>query len=190
MFSCALVYTIIITLAHRASPAPAPQFMPAISQSPCEPDEPDESISIHSSTLPPILPTPEFIDAYHPTPQRTWKSAYDHPNLQPPADDDSEWSTFTQRKPRPRKAPKNLITSSAKFHLPIQSRGISSITRPHEERMEKRPRITLYRPPPRTAIVDTAGLEGRYTCVRDTMRKVSTLMCARRLDPGVCGGLS
>jgi hypothetical protein len=72
-----------------------------------------------------------------------------------------------------RKALKDMITSSAKFHLPIRSRGMSSMTEPHEERMEKRPRITLYRPPPRTATVDTADLEGRYACVRDTMRKVS-----------------
>lgn len=46
----------------------------------------------------------------------------------------------------------------------------------HEERSGKRPRITLYRPPPRTATVNLDGLEGRYTLVRNTMRKVRTLV--------------
>jgi hypothetical protein len=157
----------IITLARRASPAP--RFIPTTSQSQCEPDKPDGP----SQTIPSILPTPELVDACRPAPQRTWESAYNHSSLQFSADVDSEWSTFIQRTPRPRKALKDMITSSAKFHLPIRSRGMSSMTEPHEERMEKRPRITLYRPPPRTATVDTADLEGRYACVRDTMRKVS-----------------
>jgi hypothetical protein len=46
----------------------------------------------------------------------------------------------------------------------------------HEERTGKRPRITLYRPPPRTVTVDLDSLEGRYALVRGTMRKVRTLV--------------
>jgi hypothetical protein len=42
----------------------------------------------------------------------------------------------------------------------------------HEERTGKRPRITLYRPPPHTVAVDLAGIEGRYRLVRGTLRKV------------------
>lgn len=40
----------------------------------------------------------------------------------------------------------------------------------------KRPRVTLYRPPPRPVTVDLESLEGRYALVRGTMRKVRTLV--------------
>jgi hypothetical protein len=107
-------------------------------------------------------------------PLSTRESAYNHPALQPP-EDDSEWSTLPQRKPRHREQPKNLITTSAKFLLPIHFRGPSPATEPDEkERIGKRPRITLYRPPSRTVNVDLAGLESRYALVRSAMRKVRT----------------
>jgi hypothetical protein len=122
------------------------------------------------------LPTPELIDASRPAPSYTRKSAYDHPTLQPPVDDDSEWSTLPQRKPRSRVLSSNLITTSAKFRLPIHSRDLSPTTENHEERTGKRPRITLYRPPPRTVTVDFDSLEGRYALVRGTMHKVRTLV--------------
>jgi hypothetical protein len=143
-----------------------------VSQTRYQPDEPSasESVSVHS--LPPSLPTPELVDPFRPASPRTRESAYNHPALQPSAEDDSEWSTLPQRKPRPRKAPKNSITSSAKFRLPIRSDFHSPTTVSHEERTEKRPRITLYRPPPRTVAIDLAGLESRYSCVRDAIRKV------------------
>ncbi|KAH9984503.1 hypothetical protein BJV77DRAFT_1090252 [Russula vinacea] len=105
----------------------------------------------------------------HPAPPRTRKSVYDHPALQPSADD--EWSTFPQRKPRPRDLSNNLITTSAKFRLPTRSVVRSPTTENHEERSGKRPRITLYRPPSRSVAVDLASLENRYALVRGTMRK-------------------
>jgi hypothetical protein len=69
-----------------------------------------------------------------------------------------------------------MITTSAKFRLPIRSRDLSPTTENYEERTRKRPRITLYRPPPRTVSVDLDSLEGRYALVRSTMRKVRTLV--------------
>jgi hypothetical protein len=142
------------------------------SLSQCEPDEPSEIVSIHNQAVHPGLPTPELIDAFSPTPPRQRESAYNHPALQLPADDDSEWSTFPQRKPRPRKQPNGLMTNSAKFYLPIWSPARPPTKEPHEERMEKRSRITLYRPPPRTANADLTGIESRYACVRNAIRKV------------------
>jgi hypothetical protein len=135
----------------------------------CEPDELSEPVSVHSQTRSLNLPTPELVDSSRPAPPRTPKSVYDHPALQPSADDDSEWSTFPQRKPRLRELSNDLITTSAKFRLPVRTEN-------HEERTGKRPRITLYRPPPRTVTVDLTGIEGRYALVRGTMRKVRTLI--------------
>lgn len=168
-FSSTLTYIMITTLARHD--ALASHAIPAVSLSQCEPDEPSETVSVHSQAVHPSLPTPELIDAFSPAP-RKWESAYDHPALQLPADDDNEWSTLPRRKPGPRKRPKDPITNSAKFSLPIWSRGRSPKNEAHGERMEKRPRITLYRPPPRTVNVDLTGIESRYACVRDAIRKV------------------
>lgn len=143
---------------------------------PYETDELSTPVSVYSQTLYPNLPTPELVGASRPAPSYTRKSAYDHPALQPPSEDDSGWSTLPQRKPRSRGLSSNLITTSAKFRLPIHSRDLSSTTENHEETTGKRPRITLYRPPPRTVTVDVDSLEGRYTLVRGTMRKVRTLV--------------
>ena len=168
--SLALIYIIITTLARHNTLAS--QFIPMVSLNQCEPDERSGNAPVHSQTVYPSLPTPEVIDAFGPAPPRKWESAYNHPALQLPADDDSEWSTLPQRKPRPRKRPKDVITNSAKFYLPIGSRVRSPTKEPHEERTEKRPRITLYRPPPRTVNVDLTGIESRYACIRDAIRKV------------------
>lgn len=170
-FSSALAYIIII-ITSLARHNTASQFIPVVSLSQCEPDEPSETVPIHSQAVHPGLPTPELIDAFSPTPPRKQESAYNHPALQLPADDDSEWTTFPQRKPRPRKQPKDLMTNSAKFYLPIWSPARPPTKEPHEERMEKRPRITLYRPPPRTVNADLTGIESRYACVRNSIRKV------------------
>ena len=142
-----------------------------------ETDELSKPVPVYSQTPYPNIPTSELVDASRPAPSYTRKSAYDHPALQPPANDDSEWSTLPQRKPRTRGLSSNLITTSAKFRLPIHSRDLSPMTEnnENEERTGKRPRITLYHPPPRTATVDLDSLEGRYTLVRSTMRKVCTL---------------
>lgn len=141
-----------------------------------ETDVLSKPVSVYSQALYPNLPTPELVDTSRIAPSYTRKSAYNHPALQPPADDDSEWSTLPQRKPRSRGLSSNLITTSAKFRLPIHSRDLSPTTENHEERTGKRPRITLYRPPPRTVTVDLDSLEGRYALVRGTMRKVRTLV--------------
>jgi len=140
-----------------------------------ETDELSKPVSVYSQKLYPNLPTPELVNASRPAPSYTRKSAYDHPALPPPADDDSEWSTLPQRKPRSRGLSSNLITTSAKFRLPIHSRDLSPAAENHE-RTGKRPRISLYRPPPRTVTVDLDSLEGRYALVRGTMRKVRTLV--------------
>lgn len=142
-----------------------------------ETDELSKPVSLYTN-----LPTPELIDASRPAPSYTRKSAYDHPALQPDIDEDGEWSTLPQRKPRSRALSSNLTTTSAKFRLPIHSRDLSPTTEDHEERTGKRPRITLYRPPPRTVTVDLDSLEGRYALVRSTMRKVRTLVTT---DPSV-----
>lgn len=169
-FSSALTCIIITTLARHNTLAS--QFIPVVSPSECEHNKPSETVSVHSPTVHSILPTPELIDAFSPAPLHKWESAYNHPALQLPADDDREWSTLPLRKPRPLQRPKGLIKNSAKFYLPIGSRARSLTKEPHEERTEKRPRITLYRPPPRTANVDLAGIESRYACVRGAIRKV------------------
>lgn len=169
-FICALAYMTITTLAFRTSPSPH-----SLPRSRCDLDEPSGSVPLNDQTLSPNLPMPKLINDSHPAPPRRWESAYDHPALRPSTEDDSEWSTFPRRKPRPRNLPKDLITTSAKFRLPIRSWVQSPTMETHDKRMEKRPRITLYRPPPRTGTVDLAGIEGRYTCVRDAMRKVRTL---------------
>jgi hypothetical protein len=122
-----------------------------------------------------MLSTPEFVDTSRPAPRRTWGSAYDHPALQSHTEDDSEWSTLPGRRPAPRRQQKNLVTTSAKFRLPICSRGLPQPTDSHEERTLKRPRITVYRPPPRTATVDLAGLQSQYKFVRGAMHNVHTL---------------
>jgi hypothetical protein len=101
-------------------------------------------------------------------------SAYDHPALQPTPEDDTEWSTLPQRQRQPSERLNNSIATSAKFRLPICPRTSSPTTEPDEVGMRKRPRISLYRPPPRTATVDIASLESRYALVRGAMRKVRT----------------
>ena len=166
------------TVPHTVSPTqstPAVLTSRSLSYLPTqrEPDELSGSVSVPSQTLFPNLPTPELVDASRPAPSRTRKSVYDHPALKPAVDDDSEWSTFLQRKPRPRELSSNLITTSAKFHLPIRSHVLSPTMENHEK-TEKRPQITLYCPPSRTAAVDLAGIEGRYALVRGTLRKVRT----------------
>ena len=165
------------TVPHTVSPAQstlAVQVARPTSDLPtqCEPDELSKPVSVYSQALSLNLPTPELVDASRPAPPHTRRSVYDHPALQLSADDDSEWSTLPQRKPRPRE----LIATSAKFRLPIRSLGLSPKTENHKERTGKRPRITLYHPPPRTVTVDLDGLEDRYALVRGTMRKVRTLI--------------
>ncbi len=135
-----------------------------------------ETDELSEPALPTNLPTPELVGASGPAPPCTRKSAYDHPALQLPADDDSEWSTFPRRKPRSRGLSSNLVTTSAKFRLPIHSRDLLPRMENHEERAGKRPRIALYRPPPRTVTMDLGGLEDRYALVRGTMRKVRTFV--------------
>jgi hypothetical protein len=142
----------------------------------CEPDELSNPTIVPSQAISLNLPTPEIVDASHSALSRTRKSVYDHPALKPSVDNDYEWSTFSQRKPRPRGLSNNLITTSAKFRLPIRSHVLPPTTENHEERSSKRPRITLYNPPSRAATVDLAGIESRYALVRGTMRKVRTLI--------------
>jgi len=139
-------------------------------------DELSKPVSVYSQTLYPDLPAPEPVGASCPVPSYTRNSAYDHPALQRPADDDSEWTTLPQRKPRSRGLSSNLITTPAKYRLPIHSRDLSTTTENHEKRAGKRPRITSYRPPPRNVTVDLDSLESRYALVRSTMRKVRTLV--------------
>ncbi len=134
-------------------------------------------------------PEPDLVGASHLALPRTGESAYEHPALQPPVDDDAEWSTLPKRKLRlPPTQSRDPIASSAKFLLPVQTRAPSS-TESREAEAGKRPRITLYRPPPRTAAIDLAGLESRYACVRSTMRKVRTASGAC-FGLGVRGGLT
>ncbi|KAI0252994.1 hypothetical protein BJV78DRAFT_1360550, partial [Lactifluus subvellereus] len=153
------------------SSLPSSQTLPRTSQSGLEPGEPPRSISICSQTLAPNLPTPEQIDASCPAPSHARVSAYDHPALQPATEDDTEWSTLPQRQRQPRERLNNSITTSAKFRLPVCTRTSSPTTELDEVGTRKRPRITLYRPPPRTATVDIASLESRYALVRGAMRK-------------------
>ncbi|KAI0287676.1 hypothetical protein BC826DRAFT_1188872 [Russula brevipes] len=156
-------------------PPAEPQLLPVFSKTQPEPETPPKSDPIQCQTLSPMLPTPQFVDTSRPAPRRTWRSAYDHPALQSHTEDDSEWSTLPRRKPAPRQQQKNLVTTSAKFRLPICSRGVPQPTDSDEERTRKRPRITVYRPPSRTTTVDLAGLQSRYKCVRGATRKVHTL---------------
>ena len=142
----------------------------------CEPDELSNPVTVPSQAISLNLPTPEIVDASRPAPPLARKSVYDHPALKPFVDNDCEWSTFSQRKSRPRGLSNNLITTSAKFRLPIRSHVLPPMTESHEERSSKRPRITLYNPPSRAATVDLAGIESRYALVRGTMRKVRTLI--------------
>jgi hypothetical protein len=142
----------------------------------CEPDEFSNSVTVPGQANSLNLPPPEIFDTSRPAPSRPQISAYDHPALKPSVDIDCEWSTFSPRKSRPRGLSNNLITTSAKFRLPIRSNVLLPTTENHEERTEKRSRITLYNPPPRTVTVDLAGIESRYALVRGTMRKVRTFI--------------
>ncbi|KAI9452751.1 hypothetical protein F5148DRAFT_497696 [Russula earlei] len=145
------------------NPSPASQFLPIASQAQGGSDELSESTPLHPQSFPTSVVDPSYL-----SPLRTRESPYNHSTLQPPPDDDSEWTTFPRRKPRHHEQPKNLITASARFRLPIHSRVLPP---PTELPEGKRPRISLYRPPPRTVTVDLAGLEGRYALVRGAMRK-------------------
>jgi len=134
-----------------------------------------------------LTPEPELVGASCIALPRAGESAYAHPALRLAVDDDAEWSTLPKRKPHPAPAQsKNSITSSAKFLLPTRTRAPSP-TESREVEAGKRPRITLYRPPPRTAAIDLAGLESRYACVRSAMRKVRA---PDILHPGSCLGRS
>ncbi|KAH9174714.1 hypothetical protein EDB89DRAFT_2067286 [Lactarius sanguifluus] len=139
-----------------------------------ETDKPPRFTSVHKRGPTTGLPAPgaEIVGASCLALPHTGESAYNHPALRSSVDDDdAEWSTLPKRNHRPASAQsKSLITSSAKFLLPTRTRAPSP-TEPHEVEAGKRPRITLYHPPPRTAAVDFAGLEGRYACVRSAMRK-------------------
>lgn len=142
----------------------------------CEPDELSNPVTAPGQANSLNLPAPEIVDASRPAHSRTRISVYDHPALKPSVDNDCEWSTFSHRKSRPRGLSSDLITTSAKFRLPIRSNVLPPTTEKHEERTEKRPRITLYNPPPRTVTLDLAGIESRYALVRGTMRKVRTFI--------------
>ncbi|KAH9055639.1 hypothetical protein EDB87DRAFT_1687962 [Lactarius vividus] len=134
-------------------------------------DKPPRFTPIHKRAPTSGLPAPENVGASHLALLCAGESAYDHPALRPSVDGDAEWSTLPKRNPRPPSAQsKSLITSSAKFLLPIRTRAPSP-TEPHEVEVGKRARITLYHPPPRTTAIDLAGLESRYACVRSAMRK-------------------
>lgn len=165
--------------------APASEHPPVMSRNQLETDQPSRFAPLHRRTRTPDLPTPgpELVSASGLALRRTGESAYDHPALRTPIDDDAEWSTLPKRRPPPSK---NSIASSAKFILPTRTR-----TPPPMESREveagKRPRVTLYHPPPRTAAIDLAGLESRYACVRSAMRKVRA---PDILHPGFCLGRS
>ncbi|KAI9444247.1 hypothetical protein H4582DRAFT_1920356, partial [Lactarius indigo] len=163
----------VLTHQPRSS-APALECLPAMSRTRFETDKPPRFTPVHKRTPTPGLPVPvpELVGASHHVLPRAGNSAYDHPALRSSMDDDTEWSTLPKRNPRtPLAQSKSLITSSAKFLLPTRTRAPSP-TESHEVEAGKRPRITLYRPPPRTAAIDLAGLEGRYACVRNAMHKV------------------
>ncbi|KAI0305225.1 hypothetical protein B0F90DRAFT_1666683 [Multifurca ochricompacta] len=87
-------------------------------------------------------------------PQRAYYQPYDHPALQPPVDEDAEWSTLQERKPRPCAQSKNTITTSG------SAAGVG-----------ERPRVILYLPPPRVVAVDIPDIKRRYASVRGAMRK-------------------
>ncbi|KAH8998133.1 hypothetical protein EDB92DRAFT_1838135 [Lactarius akahatsu] len=164
-------------LTHRpVSSAPALECLPAMSRTRLETDKPPRFTSVHKRGPTTSLPAPgaEIVGASCLSLPHAGESAYNHPALRSSVDDDAEWSTLPKRNHRPPSAQsKSLITSSAKFLLPTRTRAPSP-TESHEVEAGKRPRITLYHPPPRTAAIDLAGLEGRYACVRSAMRKVRT----------------
>ncbi|KAI9458890.1 hypothetical protein BJY52DRAFT_1223294 [Lactarius psammicola] len=140
-----------------------------------ETHKPPRFTPVHRGTLTPGFPAPgpepELVGASYLALPRAGKSAYDHPALRPSVDDDAEWSTLPKRKPQPPPAQSKNSITSAKFLLPTRTRAPSPTTESCEVEAGKRPRITLYRPPPRTAAIDLAGLESRYACVRSAMRK-------------------
>jgi hypothetical protein len=160
----------VIMISARSS-ALASEYLPEMSRNQVETDKPSRFTPLHRRAPTPGIPTPgsELVSASGLALRRTGESAYDHPALRTATDDDAEWSTLPKRRPPP--SVQNSIASSAKFFLPTRTR-----TPPPMESREveagKRPRITLYRPPPRTAAIDLAGLESRYACVRSAMRKV------------------
>jgi hypothetical protein len=155
----------VIIIPARSS-TPVSEYLP-MSRTRLETDKPSRFSPVHRRTPTPGLPAPEpeLVGA------SGLASAYDHPALRQSVDDDAEWSTLPKRRPPPSAQSKNTIASSAKFLLPtrtrtpppMESRGVEA---------GKRPRITLYRPPPRTVAIDLAGLENRYACVRSALRKV------------------
>ena len=81
--------------------------------------------------------------------------SYDHPAFQSSVDDGAEWSTLPKSLPpaAQSKATKFLLTRT-RAPSPMGSR---------EAEAGKRPRITLYRPPPCTVAIDLPGLESRYS---------------------------
>ena len=170
---CALACMVIIIPAR--SSGTGSECLPAMSRTRME--KPPRFTPVHRRAPTPGLPTPEpkLVGASCLSLPRAGESAYDHPALRPSIDDDAEWSTLPKRKPpAPAAQSKNSITSSAKFLLPTRTRAPSP-TGSRGAETGKRPRITLYRPPPRTAAIDLAGLESRYACVRSAMRKVGVL---------------
>ncbi|KAH9974731.1 hypothetical protein BGW80DRAFT_154477 [Lactifluus volemus] len=74
--------------------SPAPQSLPNSLSQP-DPGELPGSITICNQIPVQNLPVPELIDASRPAPSRVRVSAYDHPALQPSAEDD----TSGQRSP-------------------------------------------------------------------------------------------
>jgi len=175
----------VIIIPARSS-APASECLPPMSRTRIETDKPPRFTPVHRRAPTPSLPTqepePGLVGTSCLALRRAGESAYDHPALRPSVDDDAEWSTLPKRNLRPPPAQsKNPITSSAKFLLPTRTRAPSP-TESREVEAGKRPRITLYRPPPRTAAIDLAGLESRYSCVRSAMRKVrAPIFCIRTL---------
>ena len=166
----ALARMVIVNLARSSAPSECPPVMSWNRM-----DMPPRSTPVHRRAPTPGLPAlePELVGAPCLSLPRAGESAYNHPALRPSIDDDAEWSTLPKRKlPPPPAQSKNSITSSAKFLLPIRMRAPSPPTESREVEAGKRPRITLYRPPPRTAAIDLAGLESRFACVRSAMRKV------------------
>ena len=177
----------VIIIPARSS-ASASEYLPTMSRNQFETDKPPKfpPLHRHAPTPGPLTPGPGLVSPSGLTVRRKGESAYDHPALRTVTDDDAEWSTLPKRRPPPSVQSKDSIASSAKFFLPtrthtpppMESRGVES---------GRRPRITLYRPPPRTAAIDLAGLESRYACVRSAMRKVRT---PDVLHPGTCLGRS
>lgn len=177
----------VIIIPARSS-AQASEYLPTMSRNQLETDKPPRFPPLHRRTPTPGLPTLEsgLVGVSSLPVRRTWGSAYDHPALRLATDDDAEWSTLPKRKPPPSVQSRDSIASSAKFFLPTRTRTPPPMES-REAEVGKRPRITLYRPPPRTAAIDLVGLESRYACVRSAMRKVRT---PDVLHPGSCLGRS